>query len=105
MNAVELRPARLEKAIFVRTHLHTSPIVVNLVKIYNGQTLACGYVNIPNIVYKSQDVGTPYFSTITNLVIEMTLWHVVALTLPLGQVVTILCGTDSSHLWGESCRL
>ena len=45
-------------------------------------------MNIPNLVYKSLDVGTPYFSTIKNFVIEMTLWHVV--TLPLGQVVTLL---------------
>ena len=30
-------------------------------------------MNIPNLVYKSLDVGTPYFSTITNVVIEMTL--------------------------------
>ena len=29
-------------------------------------------MNIPNLVYKSQDVGTPYFSTITNFEIEMT---------------------------------
>ena len=70
-----------------------------LIYIYYGYTPACGYVNIPNIVCKSQDVGTPYFSTITNLVIEMTLGHVV--TLPLGQV----SGADSSHLWGESCKL
>ena len=46
------------------------------------------YVNIPNLVYKSLDIGTPYFSTITNFVIEMTSGHVV--TLPLGQVVTLL---------------
>ena len=41
-------------------------------------------------VYKSLDVdvGTPYFSTITNFVIEMTLGHVV--TVPLGHVVTLL---------------
>ena len=30
-------------------------------------------MNIPNLVHKSLDVGTPYFSTITNVVIEMTL--------------------------------
>ena len=45
-------------------------------------------MNIPNLVYTSLDVGTPYCSTITNFVIEMTLGHVV--TLPLGQVVTLL---------------
>ena len=40
-------------------------------------------------MYKSLDVGrTPYFSTITNFVIEMTLGHVV--TVPLGHVVTLL---------------
>ena len=44
-------------------------------------------MNIPNLVYNSLDVGTPYFSTITNFVIEMTLGHVVAL--PMGQVVTL----------------
>ena len=53
-----------------------------------GDTPARGYVNIPNLLYKSLDVGTPYFSTITHFVIEMTLGHVV--TLPLGQVVTLL---------------
>ena len=47
-----------------------------------------GYVNIPNLVYKSLDVGTRYFSTIANFVIDMTLGRVV--TLPLGQVVTLL---------------
>ena len=52
-------------------------------------------MNIPNLVYKSLDVDTPYFSTITNFVIEMTLGHVVTLplgyvvALPLGQVVTL----------------
>ena len=45
-------------------------------------------MNILNLVYKSLDVGTPYFSTITNFVIDMALEHVV--TLPLGQVVTLL---------------
>ena len=44
-------------------------------------------MNIPKLVYKSLDVGTPYFSTITNYVIEMTLGHVI--TSPLGQVVTL----------------
>ena len=43
---------------------------------------------MPNLVYKSLDVVTPNYSTITNFVIEMTLAHVV--TLPLGQVVTLL---------------
>ena len=45
-------------------------------------------MNTPNLVYKSLDVGTRYFSTITHFVIEMTLGHVV--TLPLGHVVTLL---------------
>ena len=44
-------------------------------------------MNIPNLVYKSLDESTPYFSAITNFVIEMTLGHVE--TLPLGQVVTL----------------
>ena len=41
-------------------------------------------------MYNSLDVGTRYFSTITNFVIEMTLGHVV--TLPLGHVVTLPLG-------------
>ena len=45
-----------------------------------GPKPARGYVNIPNLVYKSLDVGSPYFHTITNFVIEMTS----------GQVVTLL---------------
>ena len=49
-------------------------------------------MNIPNLVYKSLDVGTPYVSIITNFVIEMTLGHVV--TLLLGQVVTLLCTVE-----------
>ena len=53
-------------------------------------------MNIPNLVYKSLNVGTPYFSTITNFVIEMTLGHVV--TLPLGQVVTLCSGADSPRI-------
>ena len=52
-------------------------------------------MNIPNLVYTSLNVGTPYLSTITNFVIEMTLGHVV--TLPLGQVVT-LCSADSPRI-------
>ena len=55
--------------------------------VYYGYTPARGYVNTPNLAYKSLDVDTPYFSTITNFVIEMTLGHVV--TLPLGQVVNL----------------
>ena len=42
---------------------------------------ARGYANIPNLVYKSLDVSIPYFSTITNFVIEMTLGHVVTVSL------------------------
>ena len=59
-------------------------------------------MNIPKLVYKSLYVGTPYFSTITNFVIAMTLGHVV--TLPLGQVVTLsqTSGADSSH-FGVNC--
>ena len=53
-----------------------------------GPKPARDYVNLPNLVCKSLDVGTPYFYTITNFVIEMTLGNVV--TLPLGQVVTLL---------------
>ena len=34
-----------------------------------------GYVNMPNLVYKSLDVVTLNFSTITNFVIDMTLAH------------------------------
>ena len=60
-------------------------------------------MNIPNLVYMSLDVGTPYFSTITNFVIEMTLGHVV--TLPLGQVVTLLQYSRYFAFWGESCKL
>ena len=59
-------------------------------------------MNIPNLVYKSLNVGKPYFSTITNVVIEMTLGHVV--TLPLGQVVTLtveqighICGVNRTN--------
>ena len=63
-------------------------LIASLFNLYYGYTPARGYVNIPNFVYKSLDVGTPYFSTITNFVIEMTLGYVV--TLPLGQVVTLL---------------
>ena len=44
-------------------------------------------MNIPKLVYKSLDVGIPYFSTIKNFVIDMALGHVV--TLPLGQVLTL----------------
>ena len=53
-------------------------------------TPARGYLNTPNLVYKSLDVGTRYFSTIKNFVIEMTLGHVV--TLPLGHVVVMQIG-------------
>ena len=61
-------------------------------------------MNIQNLVYKSLDVGTPYFSTIKNFVIEMTLGNVV--TLSLGQVVTLLQWSRySSHFWDESCKL
>ena len=45
-------------------------------------------MNIPNLVYKSLDVGTSNCSTISNFVIEMTSGHVV--TVPLGHVVTLL---------------
>ena len=49
-------------------------------------------MNIPNLEYKSLDVSrgayTLFFSKITNFVIELTLGHVV--TLPMGQVVTLL---------------
>ena len=55
-------------------------------------TPARGYVNIPNLVYKSLDVRYTIFfyieGLITNFLSEMTLGHVV--TLPLGQVVTLL---------------
>ena len=54
------------------------------------QTDRRGYVNtgIPNLVYNSLDVGTPYLLQLHIFVIEMTLGHVV--TLPLWQVVTLL---------------
>ena len=47
-----------------------------------------GYTHAPNLVYKSLDVRYTVFSTIANLVSEMTLGHVV--TVALGQVVTRL---------------
>ena len=37
-------------------------------------------------MYKSLDVGTRYFSTITNFVIEMTLGHVVTLPFSTGKL-------------------
>ena len=56
---------------------------------YYGDTPACGYVNIPNLVYKSLDVGTyTVFFCSYNFVIEMTSGQVV--TLPWGHVVTLL---------------
>ena len=48
-----------------------------------GPTPARGYVNTPNLVYKSLDVGTRYLSTITNFVGQVV-------TLPLGHVVTLV---------------
>ena len=60
-------------------------------------------MNIPNLVYKSLDVGTTYFSTIANFVIEMTLGHVV--TVLLGHVVTLLQWSRYVAFWGESCKI
>ena len=54
-------------------------------------------MNIPNLVYKSLYVGTPYFSTIKNVVIEMTLGQVV--TLILGHVVILLVEQIVRILW------
>ena len=45
-------------------------------------------MSISNLAYKSLDVRYTAFFCITNFVSEMTLGHVV--TLPLGQVVTLL---------------
>ena len=49
-------------------------------------------------MYKSLDVGTRYFSTITNSVIVMTLGHVV--TLPLGACCNTLTVEQIGRIFG-----
>ena len=62
---------REEIGKMLHTHTHTTHTRGS---ISSKDTPARGDVNTPNLVYKSLDVGTRYFSAITNFVIGMTLY-------------------------------